>query len=110
MATAGERIFVEMLPLVDDFERAVEAMQKTEDIDALREGIQLIQQKFISFVEKQNVHAIETEGVDFNTDEHEAITMFAAGEDKKGKVIDCTQRGYKLGEKVIRFAKVVVGE
>ena len=110
MATAGERIFVEMLPLVDDFERAVEAMQKTEDIDALREGIQLIQQKFISFLDKQNVHAIETEGVDFNTDEHEAITMFAAGEDKKGKVIDCTQRGYKLGEKVIRFAKVVVGE
>ena len=110
MATAGERIFVEMLPLVDDFERAVEAMQKTEDIDALREGIQLIQQKFISFLEKQNVHAIETEDAEFNTDEHEAITMFAAGEDKKGKVIDCTQRGYKLGEKVIRFAKVVVGE
>ena len=110
MATAGERIFVEMLPLVDDFERAVEAMQKTEDIDALREGIQLIQQKFISFLEKQNVHAIETENAEFNTDEHEAITMFAAGEDKKGKVIDCTQRGYKLGEKVIRFAKVVVGE
>ena len=110
MATAGERIFEEMLPLVDDFERAVAAMEKTEDIDALREGICLIQQKFISFLEKQNVHAIETEGVDFNTDEHEAITMFAAGEDKKGKVIDCTQRGYKLGEKVIRFAKVVVGE
>ena len=110
MATAGERIFVEMLPLVDDFERAVEAMQKTEDIKALREGIQLIQQKFISFLDKQNVHAIETENADFNTDEHEAITMFAAGDDKKGKVIDCTQRGYKLGEKVIRFAKVVVGE
>jgi molecular chaperone GrpE len=110
MATGGERIFEEMLPLVDDFERAVAAMEKTEDIDALREGIQLIQQKFISFLDKQNVHAIETEGVDFNTDEHEAITTFAAGEDKKGKVIDCTQRGYKLGEKVIRFAKVVVGE
>ena len=110
MATAGERIFEEMLPLVDDFERAVAAMEKTEDIDALREGICLIQQKFISFLEKQNVHAIETENADFNTDEHEAITMFAAGEDKKGKVIDCTQRGYKLGEKVIRFAKVVVGE
>ena len=110
IATAGEHIFEEMLPLVDDFERAVAAMEKTEDIDALREGIQLIQQKFISFLDKQNVHAIETEGVDFNTDEHEAITTFAAGEDKKGKVIDCTQRGYKLGEKVIRFAKVVVGE
>ena len=100
----------EMLPLVDDFERAVEAMDKTDDIDAIREGIKLIQQKFISFLDKEDVHAIETEGMDFNTDEHEAITTFAAGEEKKGKVIDCTQRGYKLGEKVIRFAKVVVGE
>ena len=110
MATAGERIFKEMLPLVDDFERAVEAMEKTDDIDAVREGIRLIQQKFISFLDRQDVHAIETEGVDFNTDEHEAVTTFAAGEEQKGKVIDCTQKGYKLGEKVIRFAKVVVGE
>ena len=110
MATAGERIFVEMLPLVDDFERAVAVMDKTNDIDAVREGIKLIQQKFLSFLEKQDVHPIETEGVDFNTDEHEAVTTFAAGEEKKGKVIDCTQKGYKLGDKVIRFAKVVVGE
>lgn len=110
MATAGERIFTEMLPLVDDFERAVEAMEKTEDVNAIREGIRLIQQKFIAFLEKQDVHVIETEGVEFNTDEHEAVTTFAAGEENKGKVIDCTQRGYKLGEKVIRFAKVVVGE
>ena len=110
MATAGERIFTEMLPLVDDFERAVAAMDKTDDIEAVREGIRLIQQKFIGFLNKQNVHAIETEGVDFNTDEHEAVTTFAAGEEQRGKVIDCTQRGYKLGDKVIRFAKVVVGE
>ena len=110
METAGERIFKEMLPLVDDFERAVDAMAKTDDIEAVREGIQLIQQKFLSFLDKQDVHAIETEGADFNTDEHEAVTTFAAGEDKKGKVIDCTQKGYKLGDKVIRFAKVVVGE
>ncbi len=110
MATAGERIFKEMLPLVDDFERAVAVMDKTNDIDAVREGIKLIQQKFISFLDKQDVHAIETEDADFNTDEHEAVTTFAAGDDKKGKVIDCTQKGYKLGEKVIRFAKVVVGE
>ncbi|MBQ3998382.1 MAG: nucleotide exchange factor GrpE [Paludibacteraceae bacterium] len=110
MATAGERIFKEMLPLVDDFERATDAMEKTDDIESVREGIKLIQQKFISFLDKQDVHAIETDGVDFNTDEHEAITTFAAGEDKKGKVIDCTQKGYKLGDKVIRFAKVVVGE
>ena len=110
MATAGERIFKEMLPLVDDFERAVQALDKTDDIEALRQGITLIQQKFLSFLEKEDVHVIETEGVDFNTDEHEAVTTFAAGEDKKGKVIDCTQKGYKLGEKVIRFAKVIVGE
>jgi molecular chaperone GrpE len=110
MATAGERIFREMLPLVDDFERATDAMAKTDDIDALREGVRLIQQKFIAFLDKEDVHAIETEDVDFNTDEHEAVTTFAAGEDKKGKVIDCTQKGYKLGDKVIRFAKVVVGD
>lgn len=110
MATAGESIFKEMLPLIDDFERATEAMNKTDDIEAVREGIRLIQQKFISFLDKQGVHAIETEGVDFNTDEHEAVTTFAAGEEQKGKVIDCTQRGYKLGDKVIRFAKVVVGK
>ena len=110
MATAGERIFTERLPLVDDFERAVAVMDKTNDIDAVREGIKLIQQKFLSFLDKNDVHPIETEEADFNTDEHEAVTTFAAGEDKKGKVIDCTQKGYKLGEKVIRFAKVVVGE
>ena len=102
METAGERIFTEMLPLVDDFERAIKA---TED-----EGVKLIYQKFLTFLDKHDVHAIETEGADFNTDEHEAVTTFAAGEDKKGKVIDCTQKGYKLGDKVIRFAKVVVGE
>ena len=110
METAGESIFKEMLPLVDDFERAVDAMDKTDDIDAVREGIRLIQQKFLTFLDKHDVHPIETEGVDFSTDEHEAITTFAAGEDKKGKIIDCTQKGYKLGDKVIRFAKVVVGE
>jgi len=110
MSTAGERIFKEMLPLTDDFERAVAAMEKTNDIEALREGVRLIQQKFFSFLDKEDVHPIKTEGVDFNTDEHEAVTTFAAGEDKKGKVIDCTQRGYKLGDKVIRYAKVVVGE
>ena len=102
MATAGERIFKEMLPLVDDFERALAVIDD--------EGVKLIYQKFISFLEKNDVHAIETEDADFNTDEHEAVTTFAAGEDKKGKVIDCTQKGYKLGDKVIRFAKVVVGE
>lgn len=102
MTTAGERIFKDMLPLVDDFERALAVVED--------EGVRLIYNKFIAFLAANDVHAIETEGADFNTDEHEAVTTFAAGEDKKGKVIDCTQKGYKLGEKVIRFAKVVVGE
>ena len=118
MATAGERIFKEMLPLVDDFERAIDNVQRDnvqapkedERYQAMVEGVNLIYQKFLSFLDKNDVHVIETEGADFNTDEHEAVTTFAAGEDKKGKVIDCTQKGYKLGEKVIRFAKVVVGE
>ena len=102
MSTAGERIFTEMLPLVDDFERALAAVDD--------EGVRLIYQKFMAFLEKNDVHVIETEGVDFNTDEHEAVTTFAAGEEQKGHVSDCTQKGYKLGDKVIRFAKVVVGE
>ena len=102
MSTAGERIFKEMLPLIDDFERALAVIDD--------EGVRLIYQKFMAFLDKNDVHHIETEGADFNTDEHEAVTTFAAGEDQKGKVIDCTQKGYKLGDKVIRFAKVVVGE
>ena len=108
--TAAEKLLVDILPLVDDFERAREAMAKTDDIQSLREGIDLIYNKFIAWLDKQDVHAIDTTGADFNTDEHEAITTFAAGDDKKGKIIDCTQRGYKHGERVIRFAKVVVGE
>ena len=112
MATAGERIFKDMLPLVDDFERALVSINGAngENGDALLNGVNLIYQKFLAFLAANDVHAIETEDADFNTDEHEAVTTFAAGEDKKGKVIDCTQKGYKLGEKVIRFAKVVVGE
>ena len=110
MTTAGERIFKDMLPLVDDFERAKMAMSKSDDINAVREGIDLIYNKFINFLAANDVKAIDTTDADFNTDLHEAITTFAAGEDKKGKVIDCTQKGYTLGEKVIRFSKVVVGE
>ena len=110
MTTAGERIFKDMLPLVDDFERAKDAMAKTDDIEAVRQGIELIYNKFIGFLAANDVKVIDTTDADFNTDLHEAITTFAAGEDKKGKVIDCTQKGYTLGEKVIRFSKVVVGE
>lgn len=117
MESAGERIFTDMLPLVDDFERAKTSLptlsqgeRAEEQYEALREGVELIYQKFVAFLEKNDVHVIATEGAEFNTDEHEAVTTFAAGEENKGKVIDCTQKGYKLGDKVIRFAKVVVGE
>lgn len=128
MTTAGERIFKDMLPLVDDFERALSAMSRKGDeatgdrapheptrfvedpAEAIRQGIELIYNKFIGFLAANDVKAIDTTEAEFNTDLHEAITTFAAGEDKKGKVIDCTQKGYTLGEKVIRFAKVVVGE
>ena len=88
----------------------MKAMEKSDDVESLKEGMQLIYQKFLSFLEKNEVKQIETEDKEFSTDEHEAVTTFAAGEDKKGKIIDCTQKGYKLGDKVIRFAKVVVGE
>lgn len=108
--TAGEGIFKDMLALVDDFERAEKAMAASEDVQALREGLDLIYKKFIAFLDKNDVHEIETAEADFNVDLHEAITTFPAGEDKKGKIIDCTQKGYTLGEKVIRYAKVVVGE
>lgn len=111
MATAGESIFKDMLSIVDDFERAQQAMQNTDDINAVREGIDLIYNKFIAFLEKNNVKAIETDNADFDTEFHEAITTFPApSEELKGKVIDCTQKGYTLAGKVIRYAKVVVGE
>lgn len=108
---AGERIFVDMLPLIDDFERAKQSIEQTDDMAALKEGVELIYNKFICFLEKNNVRTIETDNVDFDTEYHEAITTFPAPtEEQKGKVIDCTQKGYTLGDKVIRYAKVVVGE
>jgi len=114
MDNAGERIFTDMLPLIDDFERAIASLTPNTfpegEGNQYLTGVQLIYQKFLKFLEQNKVTPIETEDKEFSTDEHEAITTFAAGEDKKGKIIDCTQKGYKLGEKVIRFAKVVVGE
>lgn len=110
MKTAGERIFVDMLPLVDDFERAKAAMMQTDDVESVRQGINLIYDKFLSFLKKHEVEPIETEGADFDTEFHEAITTIPSPTpEQKGKVIDCTQRGYKLADKVIRYAKVVVG-
>ncbi len=109
--TAGEGIFKDMLPLIDDFERALKAMQTTDDVEAVRSGVELIYQKFVGFLAGNDVTPIATDNEDFNTELHEAITTFPApSEEQKGKVIECTQKGYKLGDKVIRYAKVVVGE
>lgn len=109
--TAAEGVLVDVLPLVDDFERAISSMEKTESVDGVKEGVSLIYNKLISFLDSKGVKAIDAVGQPFNTEFHEAITKFPApSEDMKGKVIDCTQKGYTLYGKVIRYAKVVYGE
>ena len=111
LKTASEGVLVEMLPLVDDFERGLKAMETSEDVQAVKDGVQLIYSKFTAFLQQNGVKAIPTEGADFDTEFHEAITTFPApSEDLKGKIIDCATKGYTLNEKVIRFSKVVVGE
>lgn len=107
----GEKAVTKILPVIDDMERAIENGKKTDDVEALREGMDLIYKKFIKTLEGMGVKRIETEGQDFDTDYHEAIAMVPGmGDDKKGKVIDCVQTGYTMNDKVIRFAKVAVGQ
>ena len=107
----GEKAVSAVLPVIDDMERAIENGAKTEDPAVLREGMELIYQKFLKILEAQGVSKIETENADFDTDVHEAVAMVPGmGDDKKGKVIDCLQQGYKLNDKVIRHAKVAVGQ
>lgn len=98
------------LPLMDDLQRALEAIEKSNDLEALREGVKLIAQKFRETLKKQNVKEIEALGLELDTDHHEAVARFDAGKEKKGKIVDVEQPGYKMGDKVLRFAKVVVGE
>jgi len=107
----GEKVITAILPVLDDMERAIANGSKTEDPQVLREGMELIYQKFVKTLEAQGVSKIETKDADFDTDLHEAVAMVPGmGDDKKGKVIDCLQEGYKLNEKVIRHAKVAVGQ
>lgn len=107
----GEKSISSILPVVDDMERAVKMMETATDITAVREGMELIFNKFISTLGQNGVKAIESIECDFNTDFHEAIaTIPAPTEELKGKILDCVQTGYLLNEKVIRHAKVVVGE
>ena len=107
----GEKFITSILPILDDMERAIENGAKTDDPEVLREGMTLIHQKFMKTLEAQGVSKIDTENADFDTDVHEAVAMVPGmGDDKKGKVIDCLQQGYKLNDKVIRHAKVAVGQ
>ena len=107
----GEKVITAILPVVDDMERALENGAKTDNPQVLREGMELIFQKLMKVLESQGVSTIETDNADFDTDVHEAVAMVPGmGDDKKGKVIDCVQKGYKLNDKVIRHAKVAVGQ
>ena len=107
----GANAIKAILPVLDDMERAIENGGKTDDPEVLREGMELIYQKFQKALEGLGVKKIETEDADFDVDIHEAIAMVPGmGDDKKGKVIDCLQQGYKLNDKVIRHAKVAVGQ
>jgi molecular chaperone GrpE len=109
--SGGESVLVNVLTVVDDLERGLSAMKETQDVEAVKQGMDLIYSKMQAFLKQNGVIAIDTEGKNFDTDLHEAITTFPAPtEDLKGKVVDCVQKGYTLNEKVIRFAKVVVGE
>ena len=108
--TGGRDVLLAMLPVRDDVQRAVDAMQKSDDIGALRAGVMLISQKFTDTLRQKGVTEIDVKGKEFDADLCEAVAKFAAGEDMQGKVVDVVQTGYMLGDKVLRFAKVVVGE
>jgi molecular chaperone GrpE len=109
--TGGESVLINILTVVDDMERGIKLSSESKDITAVKEGMDLIHSKFLSFLMQNGIRVIETEGVAFDTDHHEAVaTTPAPDESLKGKIIDCVQKGYYLHDKVIRFAKVIVGE
>ncbi len=106
----AESAMRDLLPVIDDLERAMDAINKGGDLESLKEGVDLIYNKFIKYLESQHVKAIDSTGMDFDTDVHEAVTMFPAPDPSmKGKVIDTAIKGYKINDKVLRYAKVVVG-
>ena len=107
----AEKALGDMLPIVDDFERAIKANENADDIDAVKEGFSLIYNKFIKYLEKNQVKAMQSTGCEFNTEMHEAVTTFPApDESMKGKIIDTVLTGYTINNKVLRHAKVVVGQ
>lgn len=108
---ATEKAMKDLLPVVDDFERGLTAMSETTDADAVKEGMELIYNKFIKYLEQNGVKAIESTGNDFDTELHEAIAMIPAADDsQKGKVIDTVMKGYTINDKVIRHSKVAVAQ
>lgn len=110
ITTASEGVIKALLPVVDDFERAIQALEASDDSQTAKEGTQLIYKKLMDMLKAQGVTEIEAKGLELDTDLHEAIAQIPAPDEKqKGKIIDVTQKGYKLGDKVIRYAKVVVG-
>ncbi|SRR5690554_2054234 len=109
--SGGERVLLETIALVDDFERALDSLHKTDDKDALLEGMDLIYSKFITFLKQNGVKQIETIGQPFDADRFEAVTTTpVSDESQKGMVVDCIQKGYEMNEKIIRYPKVIVGE
>lgn len=108
MQTAGEKIISELLPVLDDFERAEQSVDSSDE--TVQEGLKLISQKLVNILQSQGLKVMETpEGTDFDPELHEAITQIPADDKLKGKIVDTIEKGYFLGEKVIRFAKVVTG-
>jgi molecular chaperone GrpE len=109
IGTASEKVILSLLPIVDDYERAIQFNQNVEDVTAVKEGFELIYNKLKAVLKRFEVEEIPAMGEPFNTDFHEAITHFPApSEDLKGKVMDVTEKGYKIKDKVIRFSKVIV--
>ena len=108
--SGGENVIKALLPVVDDVDRALAAMEKSDDVEALRGGVRLIAQKFNEVMRQQGVNEIEAVGKEFDVDHHEAVARFPLDGKSSGEIIDVVQKGYKLGEKVIRYAKVVVAE
>ncbi len=109
--SAGEKILVNVLPVMDNLERAIQSVDEAKEIEAIKEGVHLIYKNFKDFIAQNGVKEIEAINNDFDTDLHEAITKIPApSEEMKGKVVDCVEKGYTLNDKVIRFSKVVVGE
>jgi len=107
---ASERVVVDLLPIVDNFERALQSMEKAEDVAAVREGVELIYNQVMGLLKNNGVTLIETEGLALDTDVHDAITTIPAPTPElKDKIVDCVKKGYKMNDKVIRHAQVVVG-